>query len=173
MWLLVVYVGLGAVGCNKLKPVKSSSEAVEFEREIDSAQPMSDSQEHNGLVGSDACLECHTDIYRSYKKHPMWASTIEVGDDDDRPWKKGNLHFVPGKSRVLASKKDSQGNVVHSEIIFDELGKPIYEQSHKMDYVIGSGQMDNAIDEWEKAVEIDPGFVPLRELLAEAYSKQG
>lgn len=35
------------------------------------------------------------------------------------------------------------------------------------------GQIDNAITEWEKAVEIDPGFAVLRQMLVDAYSRQG
>jgi tetratricopeptide (TPR) repeat protein len=35
------------------------------------------------------------------------------------------------------------------------------------------GQIDKAIAEWEKAVEIDPGFEVLRQMLVDAYSQQG
>jgi tetratricopeptide (TPR) repeat protein len=35
------------------------------------------------------------------------------------------------------------------------------------------GQIDMAIAEWEKAVEIDSGFEVLRQMLVDAYSQQG
>ncbi|MCU0718464.1 MAG: hypothetical protein MUC83_02075 [Pirellula sp.] len=74
----------------------------------------------------------------------MWDSTLEVENDDDRAWAKGEKHVVPGKNRVLTAARDRDGLVIHSETMYDESGNLIYEQPHKMDYVIGSGQRAKA-----------------------------
>ena len=113
--------------------------------------------DHAGLVGSKACSECHSEIFDTYTKHPMWNSTIEVSEDDSRPWNNGDRFWIKGKKRVLSSTKDPHGNVLHSESMFDKAGKLIYEQPYRMDYVVGSGQRAKAyIRQVEERLYVSP-----------------
>jgi hypothetical protein len=144
VWLLLALIGLGASGCYKTSPEKPSDKLEEIDIGGETEDLSTITNGPRGLVGSKACIECHADIYNSYAKHPMWDSTELVENDDDRPWNKRDSHFVPGTSRVLMAKKDDQGDVIHSEAMYDDLGNIIYEQRHKMDYVVGSGQRAKA-----------------------------
>ncbi|XZE20641.1 multiheme c-type cytochrome [Pirellulaceae bacterium SH449] len=99
---------------------------------------------HGDRVSSATCAECHAEIYASYTEHPMWNSIRGTAQDDDRAWTKGDQFIIPGKKRVLKAERDSKGRTVHSESMFDATGKLIYQQSHTMDFVVGSGQRAKA-----------------------------
>lgn len=144
VWLFAAFFGLGATGCYETSPKEHSNKIEEIDLGGETGDSSTSTNGHRGLVGSKACIECHTDIYDSYTKHPMWDSTELVVNDDDRPWKQRDSHLVPGTSRVLIAKKDDQGDVIHSEVMYDDLGNMIYEQRHVMDYVVGSGQRAKA-----------------------------
>lgn len=134
---VVLLVGSLAVitssGC-KQSPVQSTNASIEDDI-------ASNSQAH--FVGSSACARCHEVISKNYASHPMAQSTRPVEMDH---WGSDSSNLpanVMGTRRVLTASQQGT-SVVHSEQMYDETGELIYEQPHRMKYVVGSGSRARA-----------------------------
>lgn len=90
-----------------------------------------------GFVGSQACAECHADLFESYRQHPMYNSTKSIAKDRNPP--PSTSSPVLGTLRSLIAKSEA-GTMTHSELMHDKTGKQIYEFPVSMKYVVGSGR---------------------------------
>lgn len=91
-----------------------------------------------GFVGSQACRECHDEIADRYEStHPMWMA---LRDSDIAPevenGEVGSFEVAPER-RYVVVKKD--GKPYHIEQGLDVDGNVIYEESHEVAFVLGSG----------------------------------
>ena len=89
------------------------------------------------FVGSDACRECHQEIYDRYKASPMGrsirtaeAAIAELGDEQ-------RVAFHAGPRDYEVSVVD--GKLLHAESMVHD-GEPLYRQQKEIAYVLGSGQ---------------------------------
>lgn len=96
---------------------------------------------HSELTGSEACGKCHAGILETYKKHPMYfGSTRLVSNDSPSPSDSGE---IKGKLKTL-SATTRNGDMVHSETVYDTNGEEIFSKQHPMKYVVGSGRRAKA-----------------------------
>lgn len=96
---------------------------------------------HSDLVGSASCGTCHASILESYKKHPMYfGSTRLVENDHPAPQDASGL---TGKLKTLKTES-RDGEMLHSEFVFDDDGNEIFSRNHPMKYVVGSGRRAKA-----------------------------
>lgn len=90
------------------------------------------------FVGSNACKECHQEIYDKYQQSPMGQSltTVELAANDPHRGFE-NAAFKAG-SREYQVTVDGE-TMVHSERLLDKDGKEVFEQKKQIAYVLGSG----------------------------------
>jgi hypothetical protein len=89
------------------------------------------------FAGSQACVECHEDIAKSYLQHPMAKSTQNVLDEPVEDYERAE--FSPVAQRTYrVQRKD--GVVRHHEIGLDGEGQVIYDQAVDIRFAIGSGR---------------------------------
>lgn len=137
---LLLLLSLGAFAAWLLAPTNPNQivavpPSVEAEPEF---QPPSDT----GYVGSEKCAQCHGQIAKSFKSHPMAqsASLIDaksMGVDQSTPAR------VVGKQRVL-DVEFRDGVMQHHERMFDAAGELIYDQPVSMKFAVGSGRRARA-----------------------------
>jgi tetratricopeptide (TPR) repeat protein len=101
--------------------------------------PFRNIQPDVAYVGAAACATCHQDIERTYSKHPMGRSMMPVAAlAGEQLYDKS--HHNPFEAFDIRFRVDRQGDhVYHRQTRLDTDGKPIYEFSHEVDFVIGSG----------------------------------
>lgn len=93
--------------------------------------------DHDLFVGSGQCASCHSEISAAYEKHPMANSISRVtglpkGSEDAS-------RIVPGIQRRYEVVMQD-GEMFHRDEMFDAQGQSIFDQSVRMDYVVGSGR---------------------------------
>lgn len=89
-------------------------------------------------VGDAACVDCHADQCRSYRRHPMGRSLFAAADDPadepvahpTNPFRAGPFHF-----QVIRDGK----RLVHKEWCEDARGRVVVHQEAEVAYVVGSG----------------------------------
>ena len=86
----------------------------------------------DGYVGSDACRECHSEIYETYQGHPMARSLGNVSSAAEMG---GEFRTEAGR-RYRVEQHSEQW--VHREVVEDADGV-ISDESHRIAYVLGSG----------------------------------
>ncbi len=88
-------------------------------------------------IGSEACQECHQEIYDAYQSHPMSVS-LKLASQIQRPDFEPVARFETGLCTNEVQVKN--GEILHSEEFVDDSGEQIYRQSVPVDFAIGSGQ---------------------------------
>jgi predicted CXXCH cytochrome family protein len=92
----------------------------------------------NDYVGSQECAKCHATIAETYAGHSMYRSAGRTpGEDDVENFDDGTKFEFPD-GRVYRVEKRDDG-IYHHEILYDNQGELIYDQSAKISYFIGSG----------------------------------
>jgi hypothetical protein len=89
-------------------------------------------------VGSQACAECHAKIFESYQASGMGRSLRSISAALPVEHSKPVEEFSPDNRHVY-SIIHTQDGTFHHERQNDRDGKEIYDQSVKIDYVMGSG----------------------------------
>jgi tetratricopeptide (TPR) repeat protein len=91
------------------------------------------------FVGDDACTSCHKDQATTYRRHPM-ANTLAPIAREAAAHPLDKAHNNPFTKYASLFHIDVQGErVFHRQTRLDAADKPIYELTHEVNYVIGSG----------------------------------
>ncbi|MBS0202860.1 MAG: hypothetical protein JSS49_08180 [Planctomycetes bacterium] len=90
-------------------------------------------------VGSDACRDCHSEIWEKYQSHPMAKSFAKVEHASPIEDYTKQLSFAPPGNRRYRVEVSADG-IRHHEIMVDSAGEVIYDQSFPVAYVLGSGK---------------------------------
>lgn len=91
-----------------------------------------------GYVGSQACGRCHAAILETYTGHSMYRSAGSTpGNDDVEDFIQGT-EFKSDDGRIYRVINEDDG-IYHHEIMVDNDGEVIYDESAKISYFIGSG----------------------------------
>ena len=98
----------------------------------------------DGYLGSDVCRDCHEEIHEAFSRHPMGNSISLVGQEtpiesylEKDDFESGGFHY---QARTIASElADQPAEIRHEESLVDQEGKPVFQQSEMIDYVVGSG----------------------------------
>ena len=127
-----VTFALACLSVGSVQLLQSESAAQDRQDVRKSASPVTD------YIGSKVCQQCHREIYTSYSKTDMGRSMSMVNASifSTIPTSASmfdghlNRHF-----EVFASK----GSLYQSEYELAEGGKEIFRETHKVDFIIGSG----------------------------------
>ncbi|MBS0207205.1 MAG: tetratricopeptide repeat protein [Planctomycetes bacterium] len=95
-----------------------------------------------GYVGSQACADCHREIFEAYQSHPMARSISRIDPASVELTPKAT-NRIDGKTRCYQVELND-GRMVHHERMYDESGALIFDQAVPMDYVVGSGKRARA-----------------------------
>lgn len=90
-------------------------------------------------VGSDACRDCHAEIWEKYRSHPMARSFARVEHAFPVEDYTKQLEFSPPGNRKYRVEV-KQDEILHHEIMLDSQGEAIYDQAFPVAYVLGSGK---------------------------------
>jgi hypothetical protein len=90
-------------------------------------------------VGSRVCAGCHAQIYRDYLKTAMGRSMDDAGSERHRASVPSSASVAAGNSNHRFEVSTSGGSLVQSDFALDAGAREIFRESHKLDYVIGSG----------------------------------
>jgi len=97
-----------------------------------------DERRHDRFLGSQACRDCHQEIYAAYMAHPMAKSTRRCDDLLDAPYAK-TAEFDRGW-RHYSVDVDDAGVMSHGESCLDSAGNELYRQNVEVEFAVGSGQ---------------------------------
>ncbi|PYX40358.1 MAG: hypothetical protein DMG81_06495, partial [Acidobacteria bacterium] len=98
----------------------------------------SGAQAEDGYVGSRACAKCHASIYESFSRTDMGRSMSEATGASLARIPQTASITVPGLNRSYeVYTKD--GKLYQSEFAATAAGKEVFRETHKLDYLIGSG----------------------------------
>ena len=90
-------------------------------------------------VGDARCAECHDDIHRTYRRHPMGRSLVpmaELAGQQVYDAERRNPFDVFG----ITFRVERDGEQVrHHQSRPGPDGKPVYDFAHEVDYAVGSG----------------------------------
>ncbi|HEV3024427.1 MAG TPA: cytochrome c3 family protein, partial [Pirellulales bacterium] len=93
---------------------------------------------NDDYVGSDACANCHREIYDSYVKHPMYYSAgLVPGEHEVEAFDERAEFQPPGNRRYGVELTADQ--VIHHETMLDSQGQAIYDDAAVARIFIGSG----------------------------------
>ena len=90
-------------------------------------------------VGSTACRDCHHEIWEKYQKHPMANSCSKVTVASPTEDYITQTEFSPPGHRSYRVERTA-AEVRHHEIMVDQQGDVIYDQSVPVEYAVGSGK---------------------------------
>ena len=90
-------------------------------------------------VGSAACRDCHPEIWEKYQSHPMANSFVKVATASPLEDYTKQTDFALAGHRRYRVEQTAEG-VRHHEIMVDQLGEVIYDQSVPVSYTLGSGK---------------------------------
>jgi predicted CXXCH cytochrome family protein len=146
--LLIAFLGIGvAVRAFVFPPLRSVSK-----EEIDAPEPAPKSAlekpkppSTDGFVNSQACAECHQEIYDIYQTHPMSKSLAALPDapaiedyEVNPRFSAPKSHRFKGRLSFYIERKNEE--FFHHEVWTGENGKQLYDQRVPVHYEIGSGQ---------------------------------
>lgn len=90
------------------------------------------------FVGDEACVDCHEDLYASYKKTGMGRSVV-LFEPQNAPEKFGQGPVFDQKSNFFYEAFVRNDTLYQREFRKDAQGHVTHEQIHRADYVVGSG----------------------------------
>jgi hypothetical protein len=98
----------------------------------------SGAQAEDGYIGSRACAKCHPSIYESFSRTDMGRSMSEATGELLARIPQTASVAAPGLNRRYeVYTKD--GKLYQSEFAATAAGKEVFRETHKLDYLIGSG----------------------------------
>jgi hypothetical protein len=102
------------------------------------AAPAAESVSSAGYVGSRACAKCHPSIYESFSRTDMGHSMSEITP--------ALLDRIPTSASIFDAKLNRHfelyardGALFQSEFATTGSGKDIFNETHKLEWIIGSG----------------------------------
>ena len=101
------------------------------------AEPPDRPHDHDLFIGSQQCASCHSEISAAYEQHPM-ANSISRVTGLPKGSEEASL-IVPGIQRQY-NVVMQDGQMFHRDEMFDADGNSVFDQSVRMDYVVGSGR---------------------------------
>lgn len=110
---------------------------------IVSAQFVEPLPRDDSYVGSQACAECHRELYDSYQQHPMAQSLSAVHTARAIEDYEGDQQFSSSRLARYEIRKDGD-KVEHAEVRLDRSGKEIVRQTVPVHYALGSGKRGRA-----------------------------
>jgi predicted CXXCH cytochrome family protein len=90
-------------------------------------------------VGSDACRDCHSEIWEKYQSHPMSHSFARIDRATSIEDYTQHPGFAPPGNRKYQVERTDRG-ILHHEIRVDSVGEIIYDQSVPITHAVGSGK---------------------------------
>jgi len=90
-------------------------------------------------VGSQACRDCHSEIWEKYQSHPMANSFARIEECSPIEDYSNQLEFAPPGNRKYRVEPADHG-ILHHEIMLDSEGEVIYDQAAPIAYAFGSGK---------------------------------
>jgi hypothetical protein len=91
-----------------------------------------------GYIDDAACADCHVEIAKHYRNHPMGRSLAEIAKVVDRfPVNGRESGFSAFRSSFQVVRQGKR--MIHRQVRLDEEGKPVWSLDLPVDYVIGSG----------------------------------
>lgn len=136
---VIVIVGLGIFAAWWFAPGRPDQQVAQPPPVVD--EPDYQPPAETGYVGSEKCAQCHGQIAKSFKSHPMAQSTSLI--DAQSGGKELQPARVVGKQRVL-DVEFKDGVMQHHERMFDAAGELIYDQPVTMKFAVGSGRRAKA-----------------------------
>lgn len=101
--------------------------------------PILPSPSPQGYLGSQACIECHADICKTYQSHPMSYSAQTVpGDLTIEDYKLKTIFNSPESHEYVVEKKGEK--IYHHEKRLTPENEMIYDKQEQIDFAIGSGK---------------------------------
>jgi Cytochrome c554 and c-prime len=94
---------------------------------------------NDAYVGSRACLACHSEIYRSYKKTGMGRSMSLVDPRDALLVAGGSVTVKNQKRHRWFNVLANETGISQSEFELDSNGREIFRDTHSLAYAVGSG----------------------------------
>jgi Tfp pilus assembly protein PilF len=91
-------------------------------------------------VGDEACRNCHSSIYQTFKKTGMGRSTSVPSTEDLRELSKP-VTFVSQKLNRTYTAYVRDGKIIHEEKETDASGHIIFTESHDIAFTVGTGDM--------------------------------
>jgi hypothetical protein len=97
--------------------------------------------ENDGYVGSEACSDCHSDIYTEYMRTGMGRSMSSISSVSPALLQKLHVPAVYSNQRldrhydVIAR----DGKLYESEYALDGSGTEIFHEEHQLEWIVGSG----------------------------------
>ena len=89
-------------------------------------------------VGSQKCAECHAEIAETFAQHPMANTLASVASASSLEVIEGDSTEFEAQGRRYRVRRDGD-RMIHTELMTDADGNPIYEQSQEVHYAVGSG----------------------------------
>ena len=91
-----------------------------------------------GFAGSESCAECHAEINEAYRSSAMGQSLWRIGTESPlEDYDQQNSFSPDGRHHYSIVRTDD--GVFHHERLADNNGETIYDQSVRIEFVIGSG----------------------------------
>ena len=141
---------LAASGCSsehpdpqsQLNSVSTTADAVAESTRIPVPDTWRTVSDHDQVLGSQACRDCHSEQSEQWQSHPMSHSmaaadqipfdlSVDVADFTDA--------VIPGSTRNYEVSLQN-GSMTHIDVMRDASAAPIYSQRMQMDYSVGSGR---------------------------------
>lgn len=90
-------------------------------------------------TGSEACADCHAEITRAYRQHPMGRSLSPIGVDSRERFDTASRNpFEVGGFRYAIERR--KGRIIHRETFRGDTGRAVTEMEAEVQFVVGSGQ---------------------------------
>ncbi|WP_417849164.1 multiheme c-type cytochrome [Thalassoglobus sp.] len=133
-------------GCGPTAPKEASQATApgSTEPELTITPPKPRPAPSQGYLGSQACVECHTETHEHYSQHPMGQSLAKVLEATPIENYEGEDRFsadsAPGSNLRLAYEVEkTDDEVIHREILERRNGEQIYSRDVPVQYAIGAG----------------------------------
>ena len=94
----------------------------------------------DSYVGSQACAECHKDIFEKFTASPMGQSMATVADAVQLEDYEGKLVEGSPHRQYRVTRDDHSDSSMHYEVFLDNDGRPHAEQGEEVSFVVGSGR---------------------------------
>ncbi len=91
-------------------------------------------------VGSQACAQCHQDIYDQYIRTGMGSSMSRGSDQTQLARVTAPVNLFDEKINRHFSVYRKGSDLYQSEYEVDASGKTVFEQEHRLAYVVGAGE---------------------------------
>ena len=100
-----------------------------------------DATKNDGYVGSQACGDCHSEIYAEYKQTGMGRSMSSVSSVSPALLQNLRVPAVYFNQRLDRQYEviTRDGKLYESEYALDENGSDIFREEHQLEWIVGSG----------------------------------